>query len=362
MAVQRRQRIIHVTSVGSSAADEILRLGRTPREAMALIRDAVGPAYEVTSADRILMTPVNEAKGGRHDDAARAADVQRALADDRVSALVCVRGGAWFVRILPMIDFDVLRRRRTPIFVFGFSEMTPLIGIAGAYARCVGLYDLGPGFLYGGMRRWAEKNVKQLTRGLTVAPEQVPGFASGWAAAKYRDAYADFFREVVDIIEGRGSPRRPTGHVRTGRLPARSTIRIVGGNLSLIEALLGSKHRAAFETRGRWLAIEDLDETPDRFDRMMAALKLAGLFERAEGILLGDFHSNATEQREMAYEALRHHLPKGRVVPIVDLDNFGHIWPIAPLPMHRPVELVIRRSGRGPARAHIEIPWHSWAS
>jgi len=357
--MKRSQRIIHVTSVGSSAADEIHRLGFRSPEALAdRIAGVVGPPYRVTCAGKIIMTPVKEAEGGRGDAAARAADIESALADDNVAALVCIRGGSWFVRTMPRINFDVLKRRRTPIFVFGFSEMTALVGVAGAYPKCVGLYDLCPGFIFSGLRREAEGRIAQLARGIELAPEQHSAFAAGWAAANYLPRFLDFFREVVDIIEGRGTARRPSGRVLAGRLPARSKITIVGGNLSLVEALL-PRYASAFETRGRWLALEEINESPDRFDRMRAALNLAGRFERAEGVLIGDFQDQGRDLRAAAVAVLKRHLPARRRVPIVSLENFGHIWPIAPLPLHRPVTLVVSRSSGG-ARAHIEIPWAEW--
>jgi muramoyltetrapeptide carboxypeptidase len=359
--MSKSHRIIHVTSVGSSAADEISRLGlRSPNSLVELIGGVVGPKHRVTCASRIIMTPVNEAEGGRADDAARAADIETALADDDVAALVCIRGGAWFVRIMPLIDFDVLRRRKTPIFVFGFSEMTALVGVAGAYPKCVGLYDLCPGFIFSGLRREAEANIKELTRGIEIAPEQHAAFAAGWARAKFLPRFLDFFGEVVDIIDGRGTPRHPSGTVVAGRLPAKSKITVVGGNLSLIESLL-PRYAGAFETRGRWLALEEINESPDRFDRMMAALNFAGLFDRAEGILIGDFQDQGRDLRATALAVLKRHLPPRRQVPIVSLDNFGHIWPMAPLPLHREMTLVVSKPKRGPGKARIEIPWKDWA-
>jgi len=110
---------------------------------------------------------------------------------------------------------------------------------------------------------------------------------------------------VADILDGKGSPRVPQGHV-------------------------------------------------------LAGLKLAGLFERAAGIILGDFHQGNNDLSEAVYHALRYHLPPRRPVPIIRLTNFGHIYPIAPLPLHRPVTL--RRTSRrgGKPGVKIEIPWGKW--
>ena len=167
------------------------------------------------------------------------------MADDNVAALVTIRGGAWFARVLDAIDWDVLKRRRRTLFLFGFSEMTPLVAIAGRYPRAVGLYDLGPAFLYGGMKRYAKINVWHGAKacestGETPVPQtsagpvsklsadHQEGFAAGWAAAKYPQAFRDFLAEVADILDGKGSPRVPQGHVLAGRLPARQTISITG--------------------------------------------------------------------------------------------------------------------------------------
>jgi muramoyltetrapeptide carboxypeptidase LdcA involved in peptidoglycan recycling len=168
----------------------------------------------------------------------------------------------------------------------------------------------------------------------------------------------DFFRDVVSIVEGRGCSRIPTGRLLAGRLPARSTIRIVGGNLSLTLPMMGTPYAPAFDTAGKWLALEEVNESPEQCDRMIAGLKHNGLLDRAEGIILGDFHSAKDGAFVPAVvEMLKYHLPAGRKTPIVQLDNFGHIWPIAPLPMHRDVTL--RRVSKS-GGVSIEIPWGDW--
>src|SRR5690606_10335455 len=123
-----------------------------------------GEGYVVTASPKMLLAKEDDYRGGRADDAARAREVQRLLADDDVAAVVTIRGGAWFTRILDRIDFDVLKRRKRTIHLFGFSEMTTLIAIAGQYPQAVGLYDLGPGFLYGGPRWYAKRHAGELAR------------------------------------------------------------------------------------------------------------------------------------------------------------------------------------------------------
>ncbi len=275
--------------------------------------------------------------------------------------MIAIRGGAWFARILDRIDFDVLNRRHRPIYIFGFSEMTPLIAIAGQYRQAVAVYDLGPGFLYSGVKRHVLTHMGQYARGVELADDQQEGFAMGWALGRFRTHLTDFFRDVAGIITGRPCPRVPTGRVLAGKLPARSTITITGGNLSLVAAMMGSPYAPAFDTLGKWLAIEEVNEAPDKCDRMLAGLKHNGLLERAEGIILGDFHNEDREFVNGAFEVLKHNLPKSTRIPIIYLENFGHIWPIAPLPMHRPVTLR-STSTRSVQNVAIDIPWDKWSA
>ena len=353
---------IHLTCVGSTATDAVEQLGGL-KSTLALAARGAGSGYRITANERFLLARQNEHRGGRFDDAARIREICTLLADDTLAAVVTIRGGSWFTRLLDRIDFDVLRRRKTTLFLFGFSEMTPLIAIAGRYRRVVGLYDMGPAFLSAGMKRYALKNVRRLARGtgLGDTPELREAFATGWSSARFPDAFGDFFGEVVDIIEGRGSPRAPTGRLLAGALPASKKISITGGNLSLTLPLIGSRYARAVDPRGQWLAMEEIGESPGQIDRMMAGLKLAGWFERAEGILLGDFHDDQEELSDAAFEILKRHLPPRRRVPVVALENVGHVWPMAPLPLHREVTLRSRRSGRGKPRVTIEIPWAEWA-
>lgn len=359
--MKKATRRIHITAVGSSAARDVDRLSFDGFEGMvALAQKGAGDRYKVTANRQLIYARHAHKTGGRADDAQRAREVTRILADDSVAALVTIRGGAWFTRILDQIEFDVLRRRDTPIYLFGFSEMTTLINIAGTYDKAIALYDMGPGFLFAAHERWAEKHIEEITRTFNLPPHMRPAFAQGYGYAKYAPAFTGFFKDVVDILEGKGSSRVTTGRLLKGTLPARSTIEVVGGTLSVVLPLVGSKFASAVDTRGKWLALEDINEDVDPIDRMMAGLRLAGLFDRVEGVFLGNFHKGDQELSLKAFHILLHHLPKKRNIPVVALDTFGHIESISPLPMHR--RLVLRRSGGRSSgnRFEIEVPWKSW--
>lgn len=351
---------IHITAVGSPAPDVLQRLGVKDIGGLVRLAQAgAGDKYEVTANGTMILAKEADNEGGRFDDHARAEEIESALADDGVTALVTIRGGAWFARLLDQIRWDVLKRRKKTIHIFGFSEMTTLVAVAGQYPKAIGLYDLGPSFIFAGMKRWAVQNIRTLVDPAKMSADEQQGFGAGWAAAQFPQKFTEFFSEVAGVVEGRDSPRVPSGELVAGSLPPRSRITITGGNLSLLMPLLGSRFAGAIDTRGKWLAIEDLNEAADKMDRMIAALKLAGLFERAEGLILGDFHNQSEDLSDAAFRLLKYHLPKRRM-PIIRMVNFGHVWPIAPLPLHRPVTLVRLRRSRGKPAVRLVIPWSEW--
>lgn len=353
---------IHLTTVGGSAAEEVARLGVTNIKGLiTLAQSGVGEAYQVTASAKMLLAKEQDAKGGRTDDAARAREIENLLADDSVAAVVTMRGGAWFTRILDRINFDVLLKRRKMIYLLGFSEMTSLIAIAGQYPKAIGLYYLCPGFIYGGTKRFVLKNARKFTRSIDLPTDQYEGFAAGFALANYPQAFTEFFQGLANMLEGQGSWLAPTGRLLSGALPSSSKITITGGNLSVLLPLLGSRFAKAIDTRSQWLAIEDVNESPQRIDRMLAGMKLNGLFEQVKGIILGDFHDGDEQLTEAVFKTLKYHLPPSRRIPIVALDNFGHVWPMAPLPMHREVTLRSLRTSQGKPRITIDIPWSQWA-
>jgi muramoyltetrapeptide carboxypeptidase len=70
--------------------------------------------------------------------------------------------------------------------------------------------------------------------------------------------------------------------------------RLIGGNLSVVHALMGTPYE--IQTAGKILFLEDVGEDPYRVDRMLSTLKLAGKFDHVAGIILGCFTSREDEE------------------------------------------------------------------
>lgn len=356
------RRRIHLLAVGGSCRRLASALGYASAAGLIdAIQERVGTAYRVTGKTRLIDAFEDEYKGGRRDDALRARDLQGALGDDRVKALVSLRGGSWLTRILPRVDFDVLTRRKTPVALFGFSELTTVINIAAAYPTTRCYYDLGPAFLRDGMANYARQNVVNPQSPGDSTGQRSHAFALRWAAAQFGEKFLDFFDDVVAMLDGRGSSRSITGRVVAGEVADRQQITAVGGTLTVMLPLIGTTYESAIDTKGKWLAVEDLNEAPYRLDRALAHLSLAGLLQRCEGFLIGDMHDERGDLRDAFLELLRRHLGPRSKKPIIVSDNFGHVWPQAPLPIGVPMTLRVGKGKKGVPSVRLDVPWKKLA-
>lgn len=316
MNTNRIHLLAHANPLGPDAA----RFGMNLDQYFAFARRNLPKPLRITYNTKIMQAVEQERHGGRNDDAARIRDIQNALDDPRTLALVAVSGGAYFTRILPHLAFSGLARRRDPLWALGFSEMTTLVNLVASYRCGRGLYWLGPNFL-----------------GSQIRP-----------VAKAVDALAEFWRTLPDVLANKTpgaahhlafGPIRGqlvAGQVRTGR------VRLTGGCLAVLAAAITGPLGRRLRPDGKWLLLEDVKETPYRIDRHLAALKLAGWFERIAGLLIGDFRMLREDTQPAVLELLPYHLPSGHRVPVVTTRSFGHVWPLVPVLLNRPVRMDVR--------------------
>jgi muramoyltetrapeptide carboxypeptidase len=161
---------------------------------------------------------------------------------------------------------------------------------------------------------------------------------SGFAKADPEEfAVRGFFRTLTRA-EAPGSvcqgyDGKTIGIVRRGRASGR----LVGGNLSMLCATIGTAWQPAF--RDSILVLEDIEEPPYRFDRMLTQLLNAGLLQQVQGIAVGINRNcvdpkaaGAKEYRQTVEDVLRERLrPLG--VPVVRGLPFGHVRQNATLPL-----------------------------
>ena len=327
---------IHLIGPAGSCRTFLQRCGCETATALCQLVDGwMGGAFEVTADEALLLGEEDETRGGRSDDVARARDIEAALGDDGVVALVTLRGGAWFTRVLPGIDFSVLDRRNMRVAVIGFSELTTLVNIVGAHANGVGIYDMGPAFLAYGLRHHALSH-----------PEAVPAGATAedWAVQRFLPELGSYFRDIAGILRRGETQRRVMARWLRGRQTAGGTVRFTGGNLTVLSTLCGSRYDLCARPRGGWLMLEDYNDKVERLDRFLAHLTLCGWWVACAGILLGDFHQGDRDLCREIAALLEYHLPD-RDLPILTTRDVGHIWPMAPLPLHVDVTFDLEGDG-----------------
>lgn len=77
--------------------------------------------------------------------------------------------------------------------------------------------------------------------------------------------------------------------------------KLIGGNLALVYALLGTKY--SFQFKDSILFIEDIGENFYALDRMLMSLELAGVFKQIKGIIIGGMINMGNESENPNYEA-----------------------------------------------------------
>lgn len=75
---------------------------------------------------------------------------------------------------------------------------------------------------------------------------------------------------------------------------------LIGGNLALIYALLGTRY--SFDFKDKILFIEDIGENFYALDRMIMSLELAGVFTKIKGLIIGGMTNMGDEKENKSYE------------------------------------------------------------
>lgn len=263
-------------------------------------------------------------------DARRAEELMAAFRDDDVDAIFPGTGGYGVMRILSGLDFAVIRDN--PKMLIGFSDITALHVALNTRAGLVTFHSPNP--------MWGLGSDDYLT------PLAEKWFWRALLAKKYDAAnpLADY------LISPTGTPPFPAPHVIHGGV-ARGAI--IGGNLSLVSALVGTPYEPV--TSGKILLLEDVGEAPYRVDRMLCTLKLAGLLDNLTGAVLGQFtrrENEDTEGEEITINEVLDEYFSPLGIPVIRGFPLGHVRDNVTLPLGVECEL---NAERGEVRV-LELP------
>jgi muramoyltetrapeptide carboxypeptidase len=184
-------------------------------------------------------------------DKERVSDIHDMFLDNSVKAIFALRGGYGTPRLLPLLDYSLIRKN--PKILVGYSDVTAL---QLAIFKKTGLVSFsGP---MSGVEMW---------KGIDPFTEE------------------NFWRMVTSKKKF-GTVKNPDDKVFLILRNGKASGRTLGGNLSLITSLLGTPYLPSFKSS--ILFFEEVDEECYHFDRMLNQLRLSKILNSVNGVIVGE--------------------------------------------------------------------------
>jgi muramoyltetrapeptide carboxypeptidase len=180
-------------------------------------------------------------------DAERTAELQAMMDSNEIDAILCGRGGYGVGKIIDQLDFTHFKKN--PKWIIGFSDITVL------HSHIVKNYNIA-----------------------TLHAPMAAAFNDNGFKNKYILSLKNALFGIPNIYEVKSSKLNKAGKAQAP---------IVGGNLSLIAHLIGTKDQ--LNTTGKILFLEDIGEQLYNIDRMMTQLKRSGALNNLAALILGGF-------------------------------------------------------------------------
>lgn len=213
-------------------------------------------------------------------DAQRASDLNEAFSRKDIAGIFCLRGGFGAMRLLPLLDFDMIRQNPKPLI--GYSDITALHTSINKLCGFITFHGPMPNTDYSRLDDFTLDSLRsQLFHPQEICELQNPPGQK--LQVLYPTGPGTTLSDTPNTSRAPGIlgvPHAPKGNpMVSGRL--------TGGNLSLVAGTLGSPWE--IDTKNAILFLEDVGERPYRLDRNLTTLALAGKFRDCAGIILGTF-------------------------------------------------------------------------
>ncbi|MCF6313588.1 MAG: LD-carboxypeptidase [Verrucomicrobiales bacterium] len=213
-------------------------------------------------------------------DERRLQELQGAIADPEVDAILCARGGFGATRLLP--DLQVEQVRQANKLLVGFSDVTALHAL------------------------WARAGVRSMHAPMvSVLGKASEGVRQDWVATLEGTAGLRSWQGLRTVAGGRARGR------------------LLGGNLSVLCAMLGTPYFPKLE--GCVLFLEDVGERPYRVDRMLTAMTQAGVFDQCAALVLGAFTEGKAGADGVSVDEVLGERLGGLGIPVVADFPAGHV-------------------------------------
>lgn len=195
----------------------------------------------------------------------RAVWINKMFADKEVDAIFCVRGGDGGSRTIRHLDLDIIRKN--PKIFVGYSDVTCLHMLLNQKCDMVTFH--GP----------------------MVSSNMVSSFDDDTKNAFFEALTAE------NTYKFKNPPEEPIKVLKGGKAVAP----VIGGNLSLLSAAVGTP--AEMDAEGKIVFIEEVEEPLTKIEKWTYQLKLAGVFDKCKGVLLGQF-TEVTNKNMPEYDVI----------------------------------------------------------
>lgn len=197
-------------------------------------------------------------------DQERTEDLQNMLDDNAIKAIIFTKGGYGTMKIIDVLDFTTFKKN--PKWIVGYSDITVLHN----HIHNFNIETLHAVMLQGISKCTSESktSLKRALFGETLT---------------YEISKNESNKNAESVVEGI----------------------LVGGNLSILYALIGSN--SDIDTSNKILFFEDIDEYLYHLDRMLIALKRSGKLSNLKAILVGgmiDIKDSTLEYGKTANEII----------------------------------------------------------
>ncbi|RLD75966.1 MAG: LD-carboxypeptidase, partial [Bacteroidetes bacterium] len=226
-------------------------------------------------------------------DIDRADEIMHMFSNKEVDAIFCVRGGYGAIRILELLDYEVIRHN--PKLLLGYSDITALHAAIYKKTGLVSFHSpLGV----------SDFNSFALTSFNKVIVEPRNNY-------KY-----DYLREA----KTEGNPEFDLYTIRSGKVEGE----LAGGNISVLDSMIGTDFEPDFKDKIVYL--EEIEEKTYKVDKMLFHLLSATNLKQSAGIVLGVFKDcNVNDEPRISIKQALDDLLKPLGMPVLYGLSFGHI-------------------------------------
>jgi len=233
-------------------------------------------------------------------DQERADELMEMFSRDDVDAIWCVRGGYGSIRILDLLDYNMIRKN--PKVFMGYSDITALH--TAIYQEC-GLVTFHGPVGTSDFNRFSVKSMKK------VLQEAESAYKYPYKREKGSRDNPEFDRYTLNGGSAEGV--------------------LIGGNISVLDSIIGTRFEPDFENKIVYL--EEIGEKTYRVDKMLYHLLSGTNLKSAAGIVMGVFGDcNVNEEPTLSLKVALDDLLLPLGIPVSYGLSFGHIKRMVTIP------------------------------